>query len=188
MEYFSSWKSLKRAVAWLLRVKSMLLNCSKRKGKRSLTQTELEWDKAKHHALWGKNLTVDELQQVELAIIQYCQQRKFHKEIFALQRKESVSRGSHIIKLSPVLQDRILCCESMPVEAKHPAILRTKEIHKETGHSVRNYILSRLCQKFWIPNANSLIRRILSRCTTCCRQHGVTGQQMMADLPRSSSK
>lgn len=158
----------------------------------------LKQDKEKHHALWGKNLTVDELQQAKLAIIQYCQQRKFHKEIFALQRLESVNRGSHIIKLCPVLQDEILCVgrrlghASMPVEAKHPAILPKdhrisdlilQEINKETGHNGHNYILSKLRQKFWIPNANSLIKRILSRYTACHRQHGVTGQQITADLP-----
>lgn len=80
----------------------------------------------------------------------------------------------------------------MPDNTKHPSSLpkdlRTEliidAIHKQLGHSGRNYVLSQLRQKYWVPNAHSAIRKVLSKCVVCRRIHGVRGQQQMADLPR----
>lgn len=81
----------------------------------------------------------------------------------------------------------------MPEESKQPAILDKdlhvaklilREIHENLGHSGRNHVLSKLRSKYWIPGANSTIRRILSKCHVCRRSHGAAGQQQMVDLPR----
>lgn len=37
MEYFSSWKTLKKAVAWLLKVKHLLMFCMKKRQQLHLT-------------------------------------------------------------------------------------------------------------------------------------------------------
>ncbi|KAK2919176.1 hypothetical protein Q8A73_003547 [Channa argus] len=60
-----------------------------------------------------------------------------------------------------------------------------QDIHERIGHGGRNHVLSTLRQRYWIPNAISAIRKILSSCRTCRRLHGATGQQQMADLPLS---
>lgn len=44
-------------------------------------------------------------------------------------------------------------------------------------------MLSQLRQKFWIPGASGAIQRILHQCVTCKKLHGLTGQQLMAELP-----
>lgn len=44
-------------------------------------------------------------------------------------------------------------------------------------------MLSQLRQRFWIPRANSAIRKLISDCTVCRRLRGQAGQQKMADLP-----
>lgn len=83
---------------------------------------------------------------------------------------------------------------ALPEEFKHPVILDKssrvselilQEIHKEVGHSGRNHVLSKLRQRFWIPGANSAIRKVLSKCTVCRRLHGIVGEQQMADLPQN---
>ncbi|KAL3981342.1 small subunit ribosomal protein S12 [Sarotherodon galilaeus] len=83
---------------------------------------------------------------------------------------------------------------ALPEEFKHPVILDKslrvselilQEIHKEVGHSGRNHVLSKLRQRFWIPGANSAIRKVLSKCTVCRRLHGIVGQQQMGDLPQN---
>lgn len=85
---------------------------------------------------------------------------------------------------------------AMSEEQKHPAILPKdhhisklvlRHIHHQVGHSGRNYMLSKLRQKYWIPNisnsANSLSRKLIHECVACRRLHANIGQQKMADLP-----
>ena len=82
----------------------------------------------------------------------------------------------------------------MPAEAKHPMILPKnhcvadlilQDSHERLGHSGRNNVLSHVRQKYWIIDARSSIRRMLSQCTICRRQHGASRTQIMADLPRN---
>ncbi|KAL7852267.1 hypothetical protein SRHO_G00180520 [Serrasalmus rhombeus] len=201
IEHFSSWLRLKKATAWLLRIKTTLLKLSKRRKELSQchSQTEMEKEMSSfRRKLVKKTLTVEELQRAEQDIVHYCQQKKFHKEILALKMNRHVRKGSHLCKLNPVMIDGILRVggrlrrAAIPEEAKYPAILPkdhriseliVQEVHKETCHGGRNHVLSQLRQKYWIPNATALIRKVLSKCVTCRRLQGGTGQQLMADLP-----
>lgn len=102
------------------------------------------------------------------------------------------------VKRKPVLQDGILRVggrlnkAAMPQEAKHPAILSKgspianlilQHTHQEVGHCGRNYMLAVLREKYWIPHANSAVRRIISKCIVCRRLNAKAGRQKMADLP-----
>ncbi|XP_054869314.1 uncharacterized protein LOC129349591 [Amphiprion ocellaris] len=203
-EYFSSWIRLKKTVAWFTRVKGILLNLSrKRKELCEVYKDQVQMNKEMANykkSLKQTYLTVDDLRQAELDIIRYCQQIKFQEEISALQRKETVKKGSRIYKLNPQLQEGILrvggrlsrAC--MPTEAKHPMLLPKdhhvvdlilQDAHELLGHSGRNHVLSHIRQRYWIIDAPVTIRKILSRCAACRRQHGAPGTQMMADLPRN---
>lgn len=80
----------------------------------------------------------------------------------------------------------------MPNETKQQVILPKnshltnlllRSIHHSTAHAGRNHMLAQLRQKFWIPGASGAIWRILHQCVTCKKLHGLTGQQLMADLP-----
>lgn len=141
-----------------------------------------------------------DLQQAELDMIQHCHQRKFREEMSALQRKEPIKKSSWIYRLNPQLQEGSLCVggmlsrASMPAEANHPMLLSKdhhaadlilQDAHERLGHSGCNHVLSYVRQRYWIIDAPSTIRRMLSRFTTCQRQHGTSGTQMMADLPRN---
>ena len=44
-------------------------------------------------------------------------------------------------------------------------------------------MLSVLRQKYWIPCANALSRKIINDCVKCRRLRGNVGEQEMADLP-----
>ncbi|KAK2920579.1 hypothetical protein Q8A73_000064 [Channa argus] len=202
MEYYSSWTRLKRAVAWFLRLKDMLLTSSRRrKGLLQNTVQNIQLRRKElNYKTRKKNLTVDELKEAEVDIIRHCQRKSFPDEISSLLKGEAVKRSSHIHRLNPVLQDGILRVggrlskAAMPEESKHPAILAKnhrvsqlilQDIHERIGHGGRNHVLSTLRQRYWIPNAISAIRKILSSCRTCRRLHGATGRQQMADLPLS---
>ena len=62
------------------------------------------------------------------------------------------------------------------------ASLLIAHFHCVSGHAGRNYVLSVMREKFWIPKANSLIRNILGKCVTCRKILSPLGAQKMADL------
>ena len=77
IQYFSSWKKLQRAVAWLLKLrKRMLLRSQKGKDLNSTSKM-----KGEHQIL-----TVDDLDEAERAIICYVQQCHFDSELTLLRK------------------------------------------------------------------------------------------------------
>lgn len=208
MHHYSSWNRILRAVAWLLKFKRLLQNlCLKRKevlntieaqvfkhAKQNCIVKEMNKYKASFKA---SNLSADDLRDAEFAMICYCQD--FVDELSSLKKGLNVKKDSSIFSLDPRIQDGLLRVggrlrnSAMPVETKNPAILPKnhhisklliKYIHQQTGHSGQNYVLSSLRQKYWIPCANSLTRKIISECITCRRHHAPMGEQKMADLPK----
>lgn len=209
IHHFSSWTSLRRAVAWFIRLKGMLRALSqKRTGTNSASTQSVSGEHQGPSSEHGKGgvkdltprgfLTVDELLAAEKEIVRFCQRKRFPDELLSLKNGESVKRRSHIFKLAPVLEDGILRVggrlsrAALPEHTKHPAIL-TKElhisdvllrhIHQQVGHGGRNYMLSKLREKYWIPGVSTAIRRILSKCVVCRRLQAAPGCQLMADLP-----
>ena len=211
MDYYSSWHCLKRAVAWILRLREGLLILSKKRKEleaatsqqndgASKAATNKSKEMQQYKATLNKEpLTMANLTAAETEIIRYCQNSKFQVEISTLKRgKQLVKGNSPICKLDPVLQNGILRVggrlskSAMPEESKHPIImpndmhptmLLLRDIHEKVGHSGRNHMLSRLRQRFWIPSANSAVRKLISRCVTCRKIQAKAHGQKMADLP-----
>merc|ERR1712035_283207 len=110
-------------------------------------------------------LTVEDIDKAELAIIQFCQRRKFVEEISCLEKGQNVKKSSHLYKLCPRLEDGVLRVggrlskAALPLESKHPIILSKdlhistlllRNVHQEVGHSGRNHMLSKLREKYWM--------------------------------------
>ncbi|XP_052470971.1 uncharacterized protein LOC128027405 [Carassius gibelio] len=207
ISYFSNWIRLLKAVAWYIKLKKALrLRIKKQKGSpsyrvvtRSHSQRaspKLEVSRTKPG---GQLLTVEDLLEAERSVIFYVQRQAFPAEISTLQMTPpKVKRSSRICRLDPVLDEGILRIggrmhkSAMPDETKHPcilpkdshiSILLLRHIHERCGHSGRNHMLSELRKKYWINKANSLARKVLSRCVMCRRLKGKAGEQKMADLP-----
>lgn len=87
LEYHSSWYKLKKAVAWIIVVKTKLIWKAK---KLSLRDFKL-------------GLTVEELQVAEVAVMKYVQQHTFPEEISAMKANRAVKKSSKIYHLSPSL-------------------------------------------------------------------------------------
>ena len=210
IHHYSKWYRLKKAVAWLLKLKEILLLLSKKRRELTSTVGQMTTDAAKlkdaveqsmkdyKKTLERKSLTVKDLRNAEREIILFSQHQAFSEELTALQQGATIKRCSPIYKLDPVLQDNVLkvggrlCNSAMTEEAMHPAILSKdmhiatlilQDIHERIGHSGRNYMLSELRQSYWVPKANSAIRRLLAKCVVCCRHHGKVGEQKMSNLP-----
>lgn len=180
---------LQKAVAWILCIKAALKKAIAKK--KSLLGNKEE---DKHNT---QSLSVENLQEAEVAILQFCQQISFADEMTALSKGNTVKRSSHLHKLAPILQDQLIRVggrlnkSAMLSEAKHPVVLPknhhvtqliVRHIHDGLGHSGRSHTLSRLRQKIWIPEAISAIRKVISKCVTCRKISGVKGEQFMADL------
>lgn len=211
IEYYSEWYRLKRAIAWMLRLKEILLHLSNKRCEiqATISQTENNPNKQQAHlqtqmfklkqTLTKKPLSVEDVEDAELSLIRYSQRQTFPDEFKSLQSSNHVKRSSPLSKLDPVVQDGILRVggrlnqSAMPESAKHPAILDKKQhitslilkdIHKNTGHSGRNQILAKLRNKFWVGAANTAIRKLISKCTVCRRLNARVSEQKMAELPR----
>ncbi|XP_066302751.1 uncharacterized protein [Branchiostoma lanceolatum] len=181
--HYSSWYRLKKAVAWISKVKQALKQKSKALGKTTC-----------------QRLSTGDLAQAELEIVRHVQRSHYSEEIASLQgSKGSVKSSSSIFQLNPKLDEegilRVggrLSQATLTEEMKHPMMLPKRsrvselviqEIHEDNGHLGRNYVTSKVRERYWIPQVNSLIRQVIGKCVTCRRHHGKTGEQKMADLP-----
>nr|CAB3263155.1 uncharacterized protein LOC104265735 [Phallusia mammillata] len=185
---YSSWKRMKKAVAWLLRFVKFI----RTKNKLQVTDP----------------ISVAELQKAELAVIKYVQQQEFAEEIrahsqrdhkYAVNKRVSRKSGRSLQRLNPILVDGVLRVggrlHRAPVayDLKHPVILPNKhhvtnliieDHHNTVQHSGMGLTWTLLRQKYWVVRGGVAVRRVLGQCIFCCRRNAPIGQQMMANLPR----
>jgi hypothetical protein len=187
---YSSWHSLKKAVAWILKVKSRLKELvSKKKGLNKLEQESKD----------DADLTVEDMRNAEKAIVIYLQQQKFASEIHTLNLSQPIKgKASLIRKLDPFVDEegvlRVggrLDRADMDFSFKHPMIipggtvakLLVQDVHKTTGHQGKGAMLELLRKKFWIIGVTKLIKGIVLKCVTCRKYNAKPGEQKMASLP-----
>ena len=106
---------------------------------------------------------------------------------------------STLCKLDPILDQDILRVGgrlnkmALPSELKNPVILPKnshtsrlilQQIHLQVGHSGRGHMLAKLRERFWLPCANAMARKIIKRCIFCRRYQAKVEHQKMADLPQ----
>ena len=109
-----------------------------------------------------------------------------------------VKKSSSLRRLDPILVNSVLrvsgrlSLASTAFEAKHQIILPKKDhvtnlvveyYHQISDHSGRKYVMSLASEKFWIVNASSVVRKVLSKCFSCQRRQGPFCEHKMADLP-----
>ncbi|XP_043222567.1 uncharacterized protein LOC122381883 [Amphibalanus amphitrite] len=182
IRHYSTWYRLKRAVVWIRRVAQIL------KARKS----------GKEGASFSGRITVEELDQAERAIVGVVQASAFQEELSSLKRGGLVKRSSPLFRLNPQIQDGIICVGgrlgAAPVHARarHPFLLPGKghvtdlvirAFHALAGHSGREHVLAALRSRYWIIKANSAVRAVLSRCTSCRRRQAPVVSQVMSDLP-----
>ena len=167
INHYSSWFQLKRAVAWFLWLKDLLLQRSKKQKTHSQADFNGERKTVDQRKHYDKSAaTVEDLMRAEKEMIKFIQGQQFQEEIFMLQKGRNVKRSSHLSMLDPRIQDGVIgigghiCASAMPDHAKHPvripknSTLILQDIHEKIGHCGRNYMLSQLRQRYWIPSAN----------------------------------
>lgn len=197
--YYSDWKRLKTAVAWVLKVRKVLLELSQKRKLLVSSADVHNQEMMKTRDLTKQSLSAEDLSKAEDAIIQFCQRENFNSEICTLTAGIPVKRNSPIYKLNPTLKNGVLRVggrlsrTTMSEQSKHSAILSKdhhasmlilRHIHEQTGHGGRNYSLSKLRERYWITHANAAARKLLSSCVFCKRHRAKLCEQKMADLPK----
>lgn len=136
-------------------------------------------------------VTVNDLEIAESAILQCIQNRHFSNDISALTSKKEVTPG--LRKLTPFFADGILRVggrlknSDLSYGQKHPIILPAndkiveliiKHYHCENLHTGPNLVMSLLRQRYWILNSRNNIRKIIHSCNTY-----MFSQQTASSLP-----
>ena len=183
IEYYSDLYKLKKAAAWMLRVKSFLKN-------------KAASSDAKFSNL---PLSVDEINHAELVLVSYVQRMHFSDIFEILETKKSFSTLPHSMqKLTPVMHEGLIRIggrlerAAVSFEIKHPIILPGKSHltdliirhhHDLVGHSGAGHTWSSLRQKYWILKGGASVRRVIGKCVPCKKRNSATASQFMSDLP-----
>ena len=190
LTHFSSWSRLRRAVAYLLRLKQFLLT----KSKSGITKNMFPF----------RYLSVEEFRASTLAIVKSVQIKYFHKELNSLKNNDrffvSGAKNIHspLRKLCPIQVNGILRVggrlqnSSLSDSAKHPIILPSNhhvtkliilDIHEKEGHVGPLHTLSVVRQHYWVVKGHVTVRKVIRECRFCRHMNAQPGKQLMAPLP-----
>ena len=113
-------------------------------------------------------------------IISLIQSETFSREIKHICNNSPVPNNSKFQQLSPIISENVLKVNrrlkqsNLPTELKHPIILPSDhhvtqiiipDIHENSLHSGRYHTLAISREHYWIINANSVIKSIISMYT-----------------------
>ena len=192
IEYHSSWISLKRSIAWILKIRKELLRRANDRKTQKQAKTVQETSKD------FNRLSLQDLKDAEHSILVFVQKREFACEMETLSTNRTVKSTSNLRKLDPLLDGELirvggrLVESKMPENSKHPIILPKghhisdlilRHIHVSLQHSGRNHLLACLRENYWLINAPSAVRKLISKCVVCRRLSAPVGEQKMANLP-----
>jgi Pao retrotransposon peptidase/Family of unknown function (DUF5641) len=151
-------------------------------------------------------ITVQELNQAEVTILQSTQRRFFPVEVQVLSMQSEnpnariLKRSSHLIKLDPFMDESGLIrvggrlSRSLLDEGQqHPiivpktsrvAMLISQWCHDRVQHGGRGLTLNEIRRSgYWIIAGNSVVRHLINKCVSCRIFRGKANEQKMADLP-----
>ncbi|MEM7282789.1 MAG: hypothetical protein AAF438_14300 [Pseudomonadota bacterium] len=175
---YSSWSRLTRAVAFLQRFVEFKVANNRRN---------------------EKQLTVDDIQKAEAAIVRCIQRKTYQAEADALERGKDLSKQSKILKLTPFIDEtgliraggRLEHADMAPAQ-KHPIILPrnhpastaiVNDAHAKLAHSGVEAVVAEIRGRFWIPQLRALVKQRVRSCVICRRLAAKRSHQLMSSLP-----
>lgn len=175
MNKFSSWNTLVRVTAYVLRVFR------------------------KKQAGRGSVLTGEELQHAEEFWVRKLQIASFPATLHALKSGKPLQKGNRLKDLLPFIDHEGLLRvggrlqnSEMPYETKHPLLLPHRHalthvlidtIHREQLHAGPEWTLFHLRQHFWVVQGRRTCKAVCSKCNICRMNRANLSKQGMAPLP-----
>ena len=131
-------------------------------------------------------LTVKEFQDAQVRLCKSVQEKQFHDEIERLQQGKPLLKSNPLRKLDPFLDEtgllrvggRLRRSSGIERDSKCPIILPKNSNLSELlvrythliGHVGKNYVITKLRERFWISGLKQLAKRIVSKCVHCRKQ------------------
>lgn len=177
---FDHYNKLIRHVAWILR---FVHNSRAKRTQQSTFKGELSYK---------------ELSLAERALAREIQQQTFSKEVKQLRSGKPVDNKSKLLSLNPQWKDGVMTVggrlsnSQLSDSQKHPIIIPSnhyytklliQKYHQDTMHGGAQLVLSKIRNKFWIPQGKSKVRQIIRQCITCFKVKPRYITQIMGDLP-----
>ena len=106
---------------------------------------------------------IEELEQAEECILKICQALIFSAELGLLRANKPLPNNNKIVKLNPILKDILTSLggridnSDLSYDSKHPIILTknmpvaeliVKDLHVKFGHAGRQFVLTKLREKY----------------------------------------
>lgn len=148
-----------------------------------------------------KNITEEDIEKAEIALIRFDQKLSFSKEYKALSTDMHVSNNSKIKNLCPIMgtggvlrvkgrlaNSKLSNNEKQPFILDHKGLLANliiEDAHYSCLHGAKSLTVAVSRERFWITRGADIARRIISRCTKCIRYGAKTISQQMGDLPEA---
>lgn len=183
---FSTWDSLRKAIAFLIHIARSHKSPDSGKGCRG-------WHRC------NQPRTPDELAQAMDVVLKAVQKVAFPVEFSALSKGKLLPKGSPLFKLSPTLEAGLMRIggrlKHAPLEyaRKNPLVLPkhchvstllVRHHHTQVKHQGRHFTEGAVRSAgLWIIGCKGLIGSVLHKCITCRRLRGKMEVQTMADLP-----
>ncbi|KMQ83407.1 hypothetical protein RF55_20126, partial [Lasius niger] len=149
-------------------------------------------------------LSRDELEAARIRWVWIAQREDFSEEISRLERDRPLPARSPLLPLRPILDEQRLLRVGgrlqnalLPFAEKHPLILQkssrlslllVREAHATSLHGGPQLTRSLLLRRYWILQANSLVRSVIHACVRCARFRATTAEQQMGQLPAERTR
>ncbi|XP_049886695.1 uncharacterized protein LOC126381237 [Pectinophora gossypiella] len=177
-ERFSRFTTLQRSMAYVLRFINNVRNKTTK-----VTGT----------------LTTDELKSSLLMLVKLHQSKCFSKEINILLNKQNLPVSSHILSLSPFINDNDILCVGGRIQnspetynKKHPILLDSTHVftkllflhfHKKYLHCGPQLLLSNIKNEFWPLRGRILAKGTVNNCKICKIMKDKAINPIMGNLP-----
>lgn len=141
----------------------------------------------------------DELSEAKNRILGLVQQEEFSKEIKKLTKNENLPGQSKLIKLNPIIVDKLMRVggrirhADLELQQKHPILLPKnhplttliiREFHEKYLHAGANGTLYAIRNEFWPIDGRLAVRKVLHNCVRCFRVKPKEINYQMANLPK----
>ena len=167
---YSSWYKLKKAIAWLLRLKQIL-------HEKKVVKDEL---------------SVAEIKAAEIAIVKYVQS----KHLSQIKDKSKPLKNLNPIQLPNALWcvGGRLSKANLPDHVKHQWLMPADHhitrliilnYHELKAHAGVTTTLAETRLKFWIIKGRTVVKNLLHKCITCKKLRSQPQTPIMGDLPKS---